>query len=90
MTFRMELPQYENLAIFNIKYIGPKTVDYTFPPEIYEITDINSILKSLLPNEVEVNVTIDDIRLGSNLKTNKTIRFTKKSFHSVLGFTQSH
>ena len=35
------------------------------------------MLKSLLPIEVKVNITIDDIRLKSNLTTNKTIRFTK-------------
>ena len=46
------------------------------------------MLKSLLPEEVKVNVTTDDIRLKSNLTTNKTIRFTKKSFFFVIsGFT---
>ena len=31
------------------------------------------------------------VRLKANLSTNKTIRFTKKSFFDViLGFTQSH
>ena len=48
------------------------------------------MLKSLLPKEVKVKITIDDVRLKSNLTTNKTIRFTKKSFLLViLGFTQS-
>ena len=36
--------------------------------------------KSLLPDEPKVNITIDDIRLRSNLTTNKTKRFTRKSF----------
>ena len=61
---------------------------------IYEFSDINLLLKSLLPNKVKVEITIDDIRLKSNLTTSETIRFTKKSkksvFHSSLGFTQSH
>ena len=47
---------------------------------MYEIIDFNFMLKSLLPKEVKVNITIDDIRLKSNLTTNKTIKFTKKSF----------
>ena len=48
-------------------------------------------LKSLLTNEVKVSFTIDDVRLNSNLTTNKTIRFTKKSFfYIILGFTPSH
>ena len=64
---------------------------YTLAPGVYEIGDINLMLKSLLPDEVEVNITIDDFELKSNLTTNKTIRFTKKSFfHTILIFTQSH
>ena len=40
---------------------------------------------------MEVNVLIDDIRLRSNLTTNKTNRFTKKNFFlSTLGYKQSH
>ena len=38
-----------------------------------------------------MKITIDDIRLNSNLTTNKTDKFTKKSFFSTtLGFTHSH
>ena len=49
------------------------------------------MFKSLLPDEIKVNVTIDDIRLRSNLTTNKTIRFNEKTFfYTILGFTQSH
>ena len=49
------------------------------------------MLKSLLPDDVEVSITIDVIRLKSNLTTNKTIRITKKLFsNTILGFTQSH
>ena len=49
------------------------------------------MLKSLLPNEVKINVRIDDNRLRINLTTKKTLRFTEKSFsYKILGFTQSH
>ena len=49
------------------------------------------MLKSLPPDEVKVNFTHDDIRLRSNLTTNKSIRFTEKSFlYTILGFTESH
>ena len=49
------------------------------------------MLKSLLPNEVKENTTIDDIRLRANLTANKTVRFTTKLYsYTVLGFTQSH
>ena len=49
------------------------------------------MIKSLLPKKVKVNITVDDISIRSNLITNKTIRFNKKSFLcTLLGFTQSH
>ena len=39
---------------------------------------------------MKVSVTIDDVRLKSNLKTNQTIIFTEKSFfYTILGFTSS-
>ena len=36
---------------------------YTLPPSFYEIGDFNLMLKSLLPDDVKVDITIDDIRL---------------------------
>ena len=49
------------------------------------------MLMSFFPKKVKINITIDDVRLKSNLSTNKTIRFTKKIFfYRILGFTQSH
>ena len=49
------------------------------------------MLKFLLPKELKVYNAVDDIRLKSNLTTNKTIRFTENSFFYVIfGFTQSH
>ena len=39
---------------------------------------------------MKVSVTIDDIRLKSNLKINQTLIFTEKSFFcAILGFTRS-
>ena len=49
------------------------------------------MLKSLIPKDVKVKITIDDIRVKSILTTNRTIRFTKKSFfYEIQGFTQYH
>ena len=75
LVYRMELTHDEIVDILDIKYIAGSTIGYTLPPGIYEISDLNLTLKSLLPNERKVNNIIDDIRLGSNLTTNKTIRF---------------
>ena len=74
----MELTYDEIVNILDKKYFAGSTVGYTLPPGIYEISDLNLMLKSLIPNEVKVNITIHDIRLRSNLTTNKTIRFIKK------------
>ena len=40
---------------------------------------------------MRVNITIDDIRLKSNLKFVQTLLFTEKSFfYTILGFIRSH
>ena len=52
--------------------------------------DLNNTLKYILPDNVEISITIDDIRLKSKLKIDQTLLFTKKSFfYTILGFTQS-
>ena len=39
---------------------------------------------------MKVGVTIDDVRIKSNLKINQTLIFTEKSFfYTILGFTRS-
>ena len=49
------------------------------------------MLKSLLPDEVKLKFKIDIIRLGSDLTSNKTIRFTEKTFfYKILCFIESH
>ena len=52
---------------------------------------MNIILKHILPDDVKVSITIDDIGIKSNLKNNQTLNFTYKKFYStILGFPQSH
>ena len=66
-------------------------LQYTLEPAIFANTDNNFIIKSLHPNEIKINITIDDITLRSNLTTNETIKFTNKFFlNTILGFTQNH
>ena len=90
MTYRFQLTYGEIIDILDLKYIPTTTIGYTLPPGMYEIIDINFMLKSLLPKDVKVNITNYDIKLKSNLTTNKTNKFTKKSFFDIiLGFTQS-
>ena len=54
MVFRMGLTYDEIVDTLDIKYIVGSANRYTLPPGIYEISDLNSMPKSLLPNEVKV------------------------------------
>ena len=86
----MQLTCDEIIDVLDLKYISTKRIGYSLNPGIYEIVDLNNTLKHILPDNVKVNVTIDDIRLKSNLKINQTLIFTEKSFfYTFLGFTQS-
>ena len=90
LVYRMRLSYDEIMDILDLKYIPTKRTGYSLNPGIYEIVDLNNTLKYMLPDNVKVNVTIDDIRLKSNLKTNQTLIFTEKSFfYTILGYTQS-
>ena len=86
----MRLFYDEIMDILDLKYIPTKRTGYSLNPGIYEVVDLNNTLKHILPNNVKVNITIDDIRLKSNLKTNQTLIFTEKSFfYTIIGFTRS-
>ena len=91
LVYRMRLSYDENMDILDLKYIPTKRTGYGLNPAIYEVIDLNNTLKYILPDNVKVSVTIDDIRLKSNFKTNQTLIFTEKSFfYTILGFTRSH
>ena len=82
---------YHELAvILDTKYNDASTTGYTLEPGIYENIDVNVMLKSILPDDMKVNITIDDIRLISNLTTNKTVKFVENFlFYTKLSFTQN-
>ena len=90
LVYRMQLTYDEIIDVLDIKYISTKRIGYSLNPDVYEIIDLNNTLKYILPENVKVNITINDIRLKSNLKINQTLIFTEKSFfYTILGFTQS-
>ena len=91
LVYRMQLTYDEIIDVLDLKYISTKRIGYSLSPGIYEIIDLNNTLKHILPDNVKVSVTIDDIRLKSNLKKNQTLIFTEKYFfYTTLRFTQSH
>ena len=90
LVYRMRLSYDEIMDILDLKYIPTKRTGYSLNPSIYEVIDLNNSLKQILPNNVKVNITIDDIKLKSNLNTNQTFIITKRSFfYTILDFTQS-
>ena len=90
LVYRMRLSYDENTEILDLNYFPTKRTGYSLNPGIYELVDLNNTLKHILTDNVKVSVTIDDIRLKSNLKTNQTLHFYKKFFfYTILGFTQS-
>ena len=90
LVYRMRLSYDEIMDILDLKYIPTKRTGYSLNPGIYEIVDLNNTLKYILPDNVKISVTIDDIRLKSNLKINQTLIFTERSFfYTILGFTHS-
>ena len=70
-VFRMELEYHEIAEILDKKYRAATSIGCTLQPGIYEISNNYLMLKSLLPDDIKVNITIDDIRLTSNLATKK-------------------
>ena len=89
LVYRMRLSYDEIMDILDLKYIPTKRTGYSLNSGIYEVVDLNNTLKNILPDNVKVSVTIDDVRLKSNLKTNQTLIFIEKSFfYTILGFTR--
>ena len=87
MVYRFQQTYHEIIEISDLKCIPPTSIGYTVAPGIHELTDIDMMLNSLLPTEVKTNIAIDDIRLKSNITTDKTIKFTKKHlFYIIFGF----
>ena len=90
LVYRMRLSYDEIMDILDLKYNPRKRTGYSLNLGIYEVDDLNNTLKYSFPDIVKVSVTIDDIRLKSNLKTNQTSIFPKKSFfYTILGSTRS-
>ena len=76
--FQLTYDEFKN--ILGLNYFPTKIRGYSIPPGMYEIIYINFMLKNLLPKEVKVYFSIDDVRLNSILNINQLMMFTRKSF----------
>ena len=90
LVYRMRPSDDEIIDIQGLKYIPTKRLEYSLNSGFYEVVDLNNSSNYILPDSVKVSVTIDDVRLKSNLKINQTLIFTEKSvFYTILGSTRS-
>ena len=90
LVYRMQITYDEIMDISDLKYIPTKRTGYSLNPRFYEVVALNNNLKHILPDNVKVSVTIDNVRLKCDLKTNQTLIFPEKSFvYTILGFTRS-
>ena len=80
MVNRLELTYEEIVDMLDVKYINGTTIGYVSLPGIYETTDIKSTINCLFADDVKVNRTVDNIRLRTNLTTNKTKVLLKSFF----------
>ena len=87
----MQLTYNEIIDILDLEYNPTKRIDYSLKPDIYQVSDKNNSLKNTLPDNVKINVTIDQKKYKTDLKIKQTLIFTNKSFlYTILGFTQSY
>ena len=79
----MQLTYDEVTDKLDLKYIPSKKIGYTLPRGRHEIKHLNKTLQHLLPDNVKVSITIDDIGQRSILYTNQTLIFTLKNLFSL-------
>ena len=91
LVYRMRLSYDEIMDILDLKYIPTKRTGYSIEPNIYNVIDLNKTLKNILPDNVKINISIDERKYKTDLEINQPLIFTNKSFfYTILGFTQSH
>ena len=91
LVYRMQLTYDEIIKILDLKYIPTKRIGFSIKPNIYKVVELNKTLKKILPDNVKINITIDERKYKTDVKINQTLIFTNKSFfYTILGFTQSH
>ena len=66
LVYRVQLTYGEIIDISDLKYIPTKRTCFSLNPGFFEVIDLNNTLKYILPDNVKVSVTIDDVRLKSN------------------------
>ena len=66
LVYRLQITYDEIIDILDLKYIPTKRIGYSLNPTIYEVVDLSNTLRYILPDNVKVSVTTDDVKLKSN------------------------
>ena len=74
----MQLTYNEIIDILDLEYIHTKRIGFSLNPNIYNVVDLNDSLKNILPDNVKINVTIDEKKYKTDVKINQTLIFTNK------------
>ena len=92
MVYKTKLTYRETIDILDIKNIVHQKEWAYHPENMKRVIFSQFTLENLLPSGVTINVTIDDIRLRSNLNKNQTLVFNQKFcfFYTILGFITSN
>ena len=78
MVYRFQLTYDEIINTLGFKFTPTKGIGYSLKPNKYQTGDINKTLKNILPNNVELSVSIDEEKSKSNVKIIQTLVFTNK------------
>ena len=76
MVYRMQLSFDEIMDILDKKIFHQKERVILYQLVCMKLVILTQWVKSFLPNIVKVNITIDNIRLKSNLRNNQILIFT--------------
>ena len=68
IMYRFQLTYDKNKIILDLKYIPTQRTDYSLNHNIYQISDINTTLKNILPDNLKKSVTIDEKKIKIQLK----------------------
>ena len=64
----MQLTFVEVRDILDLKYKSTKRTGHSLKPNIYQISDINKTLRNILPNNVDISVSIDEKNIKIRFK----------------------
>ena len=72
LVYRFRLTYDEIIDILDLKYIPTKRMGYSIEPNLYNVVDLNKTLNNILPDNVKIDITIDERKYKTDLKINQS------------------